>query len=101
MYGLRVANRYAKALLEYALLQNALEGVFADMTLIDKTIKMNKRYLDLKRILPLHADNIILYAEISKEPTKKATRIKNYNKVAGYKINKLMYMPTENQQFKN
>lgn len=62
---------------------------------------MNKRYLDLKRILPLHADNIILYAEISKEPTKKATRIKNYNKVAGYKINKLIYMPTENQQFKN
>ena len=48
MYGLRVANRYAKALLEYALLQNALEGVFADMTLIDKTIKMNK---DLERML--------------------------------------------------
>lgn len=52
-------------------------------------------------ILPLHADNIILYAEISKEPTKKATRIRNYNKVAGYKINKLIYMPTENQKFKN
>ena len=52
-------------------------------------------------ILSLHADNIILYAEISKEPTKKATRIRNYNKVAGYKINKLIYMPTENQQFKN
>ena len=37
MYGLRVANRYAKALLEYTLQQNSLEGVFADMTLIDKT----------------------------------------------------------------
>ena len=48
MYGLRVANRYAKALLEDALQQNALEGVFADMTLIDKTIKMNK---DLERML--------------------------------------------------
>ena len=48
MYGLRVANRYAKAVLEYALQQNALEGVFADMTLIDKTIKQNK---DLERML--------------------------------------------------
>ena len=42
MYGSRVANRYAKALLEYALQQNALEAVFADMTLIDKTIKSHK-----------------------------------------------------------
>ena len=48
MYGSRVANRYAKALLEYALQQNALEAVFADMTLIDKTIKSHK---DLERML--------------------------------------------------
>ncbi|GJH40534.1 ATP synthase subunit delta [Capnocytophaga sp. HP1101] len=48
MYGLRVANRYAKALLEYALQQNALEAVYTDMTLIDKTIKANK---NLERML--------------------------------------------------
>lgn len=48
MYGFRVANRYAKALLEYALQQNVLEAVFADMTLIDKTIKSHK---DLERML--------------------------------------------------
>ena len=48
MYGSRVANRYAKALLEYALQQNVLEAVFADMTLIDKTIKSHK---DLERML--------------------------------------------------
>ena len=50
MYGFRVANRYAKALLEYALQQNALEAVFADMTLIDKTIKSHK---DLELISPI------------------------------------------------
>lgn len=42
MYGLRAANRYAKALLEYALQQKASERVFEDMTLIHKTIKNNK-----------------------------------------------------------
>ena len=48
MYGLRAANRYAKALLEYAIEQNALEVVFQDMSLINKTIKEHK---DLERML--------------------------------------------------
>ena len=46
MYGFRAANRYAKALLEYALQQNALEAVYQDMLLIDKTVKGSK---DLER----------------------------------------------------
>lgn len=48
MYGLRAANRYAKALLEYALQQNALEKVFQDMSLIHSTINTSK---DLERLL--------------------------------------------------
>ena len=48
MYGFRAANRYAKALLEYALQQNALEAVYQDMSLIDKTVKGSK---DLERML--------------------------------------------------
>lgn len=48
MYGLRAANRYAKALLEYAIEQNALDVVFQDMSLINKTIKEHK---DLERML--------------------------------------------------
>ena len=48
MYGFRAANRYAKALLEYALQQNALEAVYQDMLLIDKTVKGSK---DLERML--------------------------------------------------
>ena len=48
MYGLRAANRYAKALLEYAIEQNALEVVFQDMSLINQTIKEHK---DLERML--------------------------------------------------
>ncbi len=48
MYGFRAANRYAKALLEYALQQNSLERVFQDMSLIQKTIDENK---DLERLL--------------------------------------------------
>nr|WP_315125284.1 ATP synthase F1 subunit delta [uncultured Capnocytophaga sp.] len=48
MYGQRAANRYAKALLEYALAENALEAVFQDMSLMNKTIKEHK---DLERML--------------------------------------------------
>ncbi|MDO4229179.1 MAG: ATP synthase F1 subunit delta [Capnocytophaga sp.] len=48
MYGFRAANRYAKALLEYALQRNALEGVFRDMSLIHNTIENNK---DLENLL--------------------------------------------------
>lgn len=48
MYGFRAANRYAKALLEYALQHNAVERVFQDMNLINKTIEQNK---DLERLL--------------------------------------------------
>ena len=48
MYGLRAANRYAKALLEYASEQNAIERVFQDISLIHNTIKTNK---DLERLL--------------------------------------------------
>jgi len=39
MYGFRVANRYAKALLEYALQQNVLEADFSAITLLDKKKK--------------------------------------------------------------
>lgn len=48
MYGFRAANRYAKALLEYALQQNSVERVFQDMSLIYRTIEDNK---DLDRLL--------------------------------------------------
>nr|WP_314560507.1 ATP synthase F1 subunit delta [uncultured Capnocytophaga sp.] len=69
MYGLRVANRYAKALLEYTLQQNSLEGVFADMTLIDKTIKANK---DLERML---------ISPIVKTTVKKSVLTKVFNAI--------------------
>lgn len=48
MYGFRAANRYAKALLEYALQQNSVERVFQDMSLIHSTIREHK---DLDRLL--------------------------------------------------
>lgn len=46
--GNRVSNRYAKALLEYAIEQNRLEEVYADAVLIRDTIKTNQ---DLSRLL--------------------------------------------------
>ncbi|CEN44809.1 ATP synthase F1 subunit delta [Capnocytophaga canis] len=52
MYGFRAANRYAKALLEYALQRNAVESVFRDMSLVHKTIEANKE-LDNLLVSPI------------------------------------------------
>ncbi|MDO5606933.1 MAG: ATP synthase F1 subunit delta [Capnocytophaga sp.] len=48
MQGNRAANRYAKALLDYAIEQNKLDEVYADVTLVHNTIKNNK---ELQRLL--------------------------------------------------
>lgn len=48
MYGSRVANRYAKALLEFAKNHSNIDEVYKDMVSLQKTIQDNK---DLQRLL--------------------------------------------------
>lgn len=72
MYGFRAANRYAKALLEYALQQNSVERVFQDMDLIHRTISSNKELgnlLDSPIVKTIVKKNVLekVFVDISPE----------------------------------
>lgn len=66
-------------------IQHCIEGI----SQYNKARKRNKRHPDWKgrSKLSLFIDNIIVYVENCMESAKKATRISEFNEVAGYKMN--------------
>ena len=67
-----------------------IEHSFGSFSHSNQSRKRNKRNPDWKKevILSLFADDMILYIENPKHPTRKLLELINeYSKVAGYKIN--------------